>query len=195
MPVVLVPGIYCNAGLWGWFRRRLAALGVTGTWAVTLEPPQAGIDQLAERLAEEIARVCGATGAERVVVVGHSMGGLVARACARDPAARARIARIVTLGTPHHGSILARWGLAHNARQMRPGSAWLAALNVDGAGAADGVPVVSVFSWHDNFVAPQDSPVLAGAQNVALAGLGHLSLVFSDAVARRVAAEALAAQK
>ena len=126
------------------------------------------------------------------MVVGHSMGGLVARACLRDPAARARIARIVTLGTPHHGSVLARWGPGRNARQMRPGSAWLAALNAQGPAP---VPLVSVFSWHDNFVAPQDSPLLAGAQNVALAGIGHLSLVFSDAVARRVAAEALAAQK
>ncbi|HUJ86794.1 MAG TPA: alpha/beta fold hydrolase [Burkholderiales bacterium] len=192
MPVVLVPGIYCNAGLWGWMRRRLAKLGVAGTWAVTLEPPRAGIDALAERLAQEIARVCAAAGAQRVVVVGHSMGGLVARACLRDPAARARIARIVTLGTPHHGSALALWGIGQNARQMRPGSAWLAALN---AGATDGVPVVSVFSWHDNFVAPQDSPALAGAQNVPLAGIGHLSLAFSDEVARRVAAEVAAAQK
>jgi pimeloyl-ACP methyl ester carboxylesterase len=199
MPVVLVPGIYCNAGLWRWFGRRLAALGVTGTWAVTLEPPWAGIDQLAERLEQEIERICARTGAARVVVVGHSMGGLIARACARDqaaragrsdPAARARIAKIVTLGTPHHGSVLARWAHGRNGREMRPGSAWLAALN---AGGAEAVPLVSVFSWHDNFVAPQDSARLPGADNAPLAGAGHLALVFSPAVARRVAREVAAA--
>ncbi len=192
MPVVLVPGIYCNAGLWGWMRRRLAALGVAHTWAVTLEPPLAGIDELAERLAQAIERICAATGAGRVMVVGHSMGGLVARACLREPAARARIARIVTLGTPHHGSVLARRAPGLDGRQLRRGSAWLAALN---AGAPAPVPLVSVFSRHDNYVAPQDSALLEGAQNVALAGIGHLSLVFSDAVARRVAAEAAEAQK
>ena len=193
MPVVLVPGIYCNAGLWGWMRRRLAALGVAHTWAVTLEPPLAGIDELAERLLEKIEQICAASGAERVVVVGHSMGGLAARAC-RGPAARARIARIVTLGTPHHGSSIARWAGGRNGRQMRPGSAWLAALDAGGTGA---VPVVSVFSWHDNFVAPQDSGLLVGAHNVALAGIGHLSLAFSGAVAQRVREEvaAAAAQK
>lgn len=191
LPVVLVPGIYCNAGLWRWMRRRLKALGVAHTWAVTLEPPLAGIDALAERLAEKIEEVCRQSGAEQVVVVGHSMGGLVARACLRDPAARARIARIVTLGTPHRGSFLAYWGLGRNAFEMRRGSAWLATLNAAGDPP---LPLVSMFSWHDNFVAPQDSSILPGAENVPLAGIGHLALAFSDAVARRIAVEAAAAR-
>jgi pimeloyl-ACP methyl ester carboxylesterase len=189
--VVLVPGIYCNAGLWRWMRRRLAALGVANTWAVTLEPPLAGIDALAARLAGHIEEICRRSGAQQVVVVGHSMGGLVARACLRDPAARARIARIVTVGTPHRGSFLAHWGPGRNALEMRRGSAWLAALN---AGGDPPLPVVSLFSWHDNFVAPQDSSILPGAENVPLAGVGHLALAFSDAVARRIAAEAAAAR-
>ena len=190
-PVVLVPGIYCNAGLWRWMRRRLAALGVANTWAVTLEPPLAGIDALAARLADHIEEICRRSGAQQVVVVGHSMGGLVARACLRDPAARGRIARIVTVGTPHRGSFLALWGPGRNALEMRRGSAWLAALN---AGGDPPLPVVSLFSWHDNFVAPQDSSILPGAENVPLAGVGHLALAFSDAVARRIAAEAAAAR-
>ena len=190
-PVVLVPGIYCNAGLWRWMRRRLAALGVANTWAVTLEPPLAGIDALAARLADHIEEICRRSGAQQVVVVGHSMGGLVARACLRDPAARGRIARIVTVGTPHRGSFLALWGPGRNALEMRRGSAWLAALN---AGGDPPVPVVSLFSWHDNFVAPQDSSILPGAENVPLAGVGHLALAFSDEVARRIAAEAAAAR-
>lgn len=190
-PVVLVPGIYCNAGLWRWMRRRLAALGVAHTWAVTLEPPLAGIDELAQRLADHIEEICRRSGARQAVVVGHSMGGLVARACLKDPAARARIARIVTVATPHHGSVAAFWGPGRNAREMRPHSAWLRALNADGDPA---VRVVSMFSWHDNFVAPQDSPVLPDAENVPLAGVGHLALAFSDGVARRIAEEAAAAR-
>jgi len=183
MPVVLVPGIYCNAGLWWWFRKRLAARGIAGTWAVTLEPPLAGIDELALRLAGHIARICEATEAKQVVLVGHSMGGLVARACLRDPRTRDRIAKIVTLGTPHHGSELARRAVGENGRQLRRGSAWLEALNAESSAP---VPLVSVFSLHDNYVAPQGSAILPGADNVPLAGIGHLSMVFSDAVAQHV---------
>jgi hypothetical protein len=79
--------------------------------------------------------------------------------------------------------------------QLRPGNAWLAALN-DAEQTAPPVPIVSLFSWHDNLVAPQDSAVLAYATNVSFAGIGHLSLLFSEPVARRVGAEiAAAAQK
>jgi hypothetical protein len=51
------------------------------------------------------------------------------------------------------------------------------------------VPMTSIYSCHDNFVAPQDSSVLAGAKNVPLTGIGHLSLLFSERVAALVDAE------
>jgi hypothetical protein len=64
---------------------------------------------------------------------------------------------------------------------MEPGSAWLAALaEADESGL--GVPFVSIFSHHDNFVAPQTSGAHPAARNVALAGVGHLTMLF----ARRV---------
>jgi pimeloyl-ACP methyl ester carboxylesterase len=188
-PVLLVPGIYCNAGLWWWMRRRLRARGLGGIWAVTVEPPLADIDQLARHLSMRIAQVCEATHAHRVVLVTHSMGGLIARACLRDSGTCSRIAKIVSLAAPYHGSKLARWAVGLDGRQLRPGNAWLEALN-----ASDPrVPTVSLFSWHDNIVAPQDSPILAHATNVPLTGIGHLSLVFSEAVAQRVYEEILSA--
>jgi len=192
LPVLLVPGIYCNAALWWWMRRRFRARGLRCVWAVTLEPPLAGIDRLARDLSMHIAQVCEATSAPQVVLVTHSMGGLTARACLRDPSTRRRVAKIVSLAAPHHGSELARWAVGLNARQLRPGNAWLEALN---AAEPPPVPIVSLFSWHDNFVAPQDSPVLAHATNVPLTGIGHLSLVFSKAVALRVYEEILSASQ
>jgi len=182
-PVLLVPGIYCNAALWWSMRRRLRTRGLKGVWAVTLEPPLADIDELAHHLCAQIARVCEATGARQVVLVTHSMGGVVARACLRDASAATRVAKIVSLAAPYHGSELARWAVGANGRQLRPGNAWLEALNTS---ELPPVPVVSLFSWHDNFVAPQDSARLPGALSVPLTGIGHLSLVFSKAVAQRV---------
>jgi len=191
-PVLLIPGIYCNAAVWWSMARRLRAWGLHSVWPITLEPPLASIDNLARQLTQHIARICEATGAPRVVLVGHSMGGLVARACSRDPATRGRIAKIVSVASPHHGSAIAYWGIGQDARQLRPGSAWLTALNSTERQAAP-VPIVSVFSWHDNFVAPQDSPILAHAVNIPLAGVGHLALLFSEAAARCVHREILSA--
>jgi triacylglycerol lipase len=187
-PVLFVHGIYCNAAVWWWTRRRLQAQGILSTFTVNLEPLAGGIDDFARQLAQEIEDVCAATGAARVVLVGHSMGGLVARACFQNVAGSRRIARLITLGAPHHGSGLAYWGLGRAAQQMRPGSSWLSALKREESDPSH-VPIVSIFTLHDNFVAPQDSPVLAHATNIPLTGIGHLSLLFSGAVAERLGAE------
>jgi hypothetical protein len=94
------------------------------------------------------------------------------------------VAKLITLGTPHHGTVTARLAAGRNGKQMVPGNAWLEQLN----GTALGVPAVSVFSYQDNIVAPQDSSVLAGAKNVSVSGMGHISMPFS----RRVQEIALA---
>jgi triacylglycerol esterase/lipase EstA (alpha/beta hydrolase family) len=183
-PVVLIPGIYCNAAVWWSIKRRLASCGMKNLVAVTLEPPLASIDVLAHQLGDEIERICEETKASQVVLVGHSMGGLIARAYLRAHGA-ARVARVITLGSPHHGSALARLAIGADGAQLRPGNPWLAALNA-AEQAAPPLPMVSLFTWHDNFIAPQDSPILAHATNIPFVGVGHLTLLFSAAVAQRL---------
>jgi pimeloyl-ACP methyl ester carboxylesterase len=186
LPVLLVHGYVCNRGAWWWFARRLAARG-EAVWAVTLEPVYASIDVLAGVLAARIDELRTATGAPRVVLVTHSMGGLIARAYLRDHGA-AKVARLITIGAPHHGSVHAHLGFGENARQMEPGSDWLEALaRAEPHGSP--MPFTSIFSVHDNFVAPQASSAHPAARNVPVAGIGHVSLGFSDEVVGLVAAE------
>ena len=174
-PVLLVHGYGCSRAAWWWLRRRLEAAG----WAVVtinLEPLYTSIDNYVEPLARRIDEVLAQSGATQLILVGHSMGGLVARAyLCRHGAARVRL--LVTLGTPHGGSELARFGLGESARQMRPGSAWLAALG------APPVDTLTVFSVHDNYVLPPDGLELPGAQRDTLERLGHLAMLFSPRVA------------
>jgi pimeloyl-ACP methyl ester carboxylesterase len=186
LPVLLVHGYVCNRGAWWWLGRKLAARGET-VWAVTLEPVYTSIDNLARVLADRIDELRAATGAPQVVLVTHSMGGLIARAYLRDHSA-AKVARLVTIGAPHHGSVHAYLGAGENARQMEPGSAWLGALARSEEGRLS-VPFASIYGVHDNFVAPQASSVHPAARNVPVAGIGHVSLGFSEKVAGVVVAE------
>lgn len=175
-PLLLIHGYQCNRGFWFWLRPKLEAAG----WTVathSLEPMWADIDSYAEGIATRIDEVLAATGAAQVILVGHSMGGLAIRAYLRRHGA-AKVARIVTLGSPHHGSRLARLGLGRNARQMEDGSAWLDAL-------APALPAasVSIYSCHDNYVYPQQAcSTLEGARNVAIGGVSHLGMAFSSAL-------------
>ena len=173
LPVLLVHGYVCNRGFLLPLWRNLRAQGVHA-YCHNLEPVYAGIDSYADGLAQRIEDICAATGAAQLVIVAHSMGGLAARAYLRKCGAR-RVAKLITLGTPHHGTALARLGAGENARQMVPGNAWLNQLN----GLAPAVPAVAAFSYQDNVVVPQDSARLAGAKIVPLSGIGHLGMPFS----------------
>jgi pimeloyl-ACP methyl ester carboxylesterase len=184
-PVLLVHGVLVNDGVWVPFRRYLSRRGVRPIYTMNYGPPLADIELFAEQLDKKIEAIRKATGAEGIVLVAHSMGGLVARAYLRRFGSE-RVARLITLGTPHHGSILAYMFPGRDLAQMHPGNPWLVELNGDET-APPAVPIVSIWSRHDSMVAPQANATLGGAENVALIGVAHNALL-ADPEARRCVA-------
>jgi len=172
-PLVLVHGFYANAAFWQPMKPALQAAGWRNVFSLNLEPLLADIDDYARQLEMRIEHACGRCGTDSVVVVAHSMGGLVARAC--DRRAPGRIRHIVCLGSPHHGTVLASLVPSLTTRQMRLGSEWLAALNSD----APQAHITNIFSEHDNIIVPQASAALPGGENITLRGVGHLEMAFS----------------
>jgi triacylglycerol esterase/lipase EstA (alpha/beta hydrolase family) len=186
-PVVLIHGVLVNDGVWVAIRRFLAKSGVAPIYTANYGPPLEDIESFAAQLHDRIERIRSATGAERVVLVAHSMGGLVARAYLRRFGGE-RVSRLITIGTPHHGSVLAYTFPGCCLAQMRPGNRWLAELNRD-EHAPSLVPITSIWSRHDSMVAPQASSELACAENVALVGIAHNALLGERRVMKHVARE------
>jgi len=183
--LLLVHGVGVNDGVWFALRRKLSGRGLGPVYTINYGPPLAGIEHFAGQLASRIDAVCAATGAERVTLIAHSMGGLVARAYLRRFGA-GRIAQLITIGTPHHGSMLA-WTFAGRClAQMRPGSRWLTDINHDES-VPPPVPTTSIWSRHDSMVAPQASAELSCARNVAMVGIGHNALLNHPDVIEEVA--------
>ncbi|WP_306393884.1 esterase/lipase family protein [Telluria beijingensis] len=178
-PVLLLHGYGCNSGYWASLAPMLDAARISHA-TLDLEPLTGDIDDYAARIEEAAARLCAQAGARQLIVVAHSMGGLAARAWMRVHGAD-RVARLVTLGTPHHGTCLAAFGLGINAGQMRrmgvagPECAWLTAL-AGAEPAAVRARITSIYSHHDNIIAPQTSSELPGARNIAFGGVGHVAL-------------------
>ncbi len=190
-PILLVHGYICNRGIWHPFARWLTARDHPVD-SVNLEPVFGTIDDYAAIIAEGVRRLRERTGRDRVAIVAHSMGGLATRAyLARDGAAS--ICGVVTLGSPHAGTWLARWGQGVNVGQMRPGSAWLSAL----AGretTQTGALFTTIWSPHDNIVVPQKAAQrLPGATAVAVPGRGHLQLAY-DAEVWQITVDAIDAR-
>jgi len=119
------------------------------------------------------------------------MGGLVCRAYLRAHGA-ARVACLVTIAAPHHGTEIARLGFGKCAREMTPGTHWLAELAA-WESRSESPPAVALFSYYDNYIAPQESSMLPWARNAPLPTLGHVEMYFSRRVAARVC-EALKAR-
>ncbi|HKE38863.1 MAG TPA: alpha/beta fold hydrolase [Casimicrobiaceae bacterium] len=179
-PVLLVHGVLVNDGMWLWFKHRLQKLGIGPVYTLSYGPPHAGIERFARQLGKKIDAICAATSATQVLLIGHSMGGLVARAYLRHFGSE-RVGRIITIGTPHHGSVLAWSFPGESLAQMHPGNPWLAKLNIEEHRPAP-VPIISIWSRHDSMVIPQASAVLGGAHNVPLAGVGHNALLIDPRV-------------
>lgn len=180
-PVLLVHGYMSSRGYWAPLVRWLEERGVTNLHVPNFTSAFSTIERLADELHEEIERIAAGTGHERVVLVCHSMGGLAARLYMRERGEK-RVARLITLASPHHGTALAILGLGEHGRQMRRGSAFLDALAESEAARPPAVPTLSIYSVHDNLVAPQDTSRLPWARNVAVAGLGHVALIASGRV-------------
>jgi len=180
--VVLIHGFVCNRAFWNPWLRELRAADRAFV-AVDLEPVFGSIDRYVQTIEAAIVRVTTATGLPPVLIC-HSMGGLAARAWLRD-ADGTRVHRIVTLGTPHRGTWLARFGRTANGRQMRMGGDWLERID----GERDSVRQVPFTCWYsncDNIVFPTSVATLPGADNRLAAGRGHVQMAF-DAQVRREA--------
>ncbi len=180
-PVVLFQHGYSHNGAVWWGSVR--ALEAMGYRVFTIDQPLwEDIEAMAERLHARIEAILAATGETRLTLVAHSMGGLIARAYVRRRGA-ARLEALVTIGTPHHGTRMARLALGPNGGQMRIGNPWLAGLNA--SLLPPGLPVLSLWSVHDTIILPQDASHLDGAMNIVMHGVGHVAQPAESATRER----------
>lgn len=181
--VVFVHGFFCNRGLWNPWLRQMSARGIPYI-AVNLEPVFGAIDNYTLAIDAAVMQLAEATGSPPIIVA-HSMGGLAVRAWSAAAGAHERVLHVFTLGTPHHGTLLARFAYATNAMQMRRGSAWLQSL-------ARNEPVgayrsfTCYFSHCDNIVMPASSATLPGADNRHLPGVAHVRMASDERVLRDI---------
>jgi triacylglycerol lipase len=146
------------------------------------------IEELAAQLGGYVENVLNRTGATRVHLVGHSLGGLVARTYVQEGGGDKRVHTCVTLGTPHQGTYAALIGRGRAARQIRPRSELLVRLER----SAVEVPTrfISYYSNLDPLVVPASSAKLLTpalrATNVIVKDHGHMSLLLSGQLIRSV---------
>lgn len=177
--VVFVHGFFCNRGLWTPWLKRVRGSGRAFV-AVNLEPLFGSIDGYTPQIDDAVVRVTQATGLAPLLVC-HSMGGLAARAWLKRMKAEARVHHVVTIGTPHRGTWLARFGHGHNGRQMRLLSDWQAQLDHE-MPAHRHTLFTCWYSNCDNIVFPTSTATLPDADNRLVRGAAHVQMAFLPGV-------------
>lgn len=187
-PVILLHGLAMNRTNWFWLGRRLASRGIGPLYATTYFSPQA-VRHSALHLRAYVEHVLAIENAKRVDIVAHSLGGVVARYYIERLGGDRRVTRLITIASPHRGTLLARIGLVPSAREISAGSIFLADLG----GFHPHVAYTSIWSHADALIDPPDSARIAPeGEDRVFDDLGHLSLLLSprvlDAVAERLRA-------
>lgn len=187
-PVLLVHGWGANSSCFLAIQAWLKLRGYRNVYAISYTPPVIRAEKLARQVARDIDRALAATGATRVDIVAHSMGGLLTRYAIRNLGMDGKIGTVVTLGSPHRGSKIA--GIVPgggNVPQMRYESEFVRKLEADGMTPGKHVQYFSIYSEFDNFVLPSHSSVLDGdARNIHVAWHGHCALLYSPVVFRLI---------
>lgn len=180
-PILLVHGIADNRSVFAILGRALRKRGFGVVYALNysvLTALTGDVRSAARELGREVERICEATSSDHVHVVGHSLGGLVARYYIQQLGGDARVHTLVTLGTPHHGTVAAYLLPTPVLRQLRPDSDVVCELAAPSPGCR--TRFFAIWSELDQLILPQrnarlDHPDLL-VTNLRLSDVGHLSL-------------------
>jgi triacylglycerol lipase len=177
VPVLLIPGWFDTERDLAALRIRLISAGWPTEYVEPLsfrDPTGSNIEHAAEiGAAVEILRE--RTGASKVDLVAHSMGGLATRRYLVDVGPR-RVRRVVFVGTPHRGTYTAYVAFGLGRDEMIPGSPFLEALNAAPA-VPDGVDAITIRSPMDTVILPGESATLPGVEDHQLCCPTHAGLL------------------
>ncbi len=187
-PIIMVHGVIDNHSIFTVLRRSLSRRGFGRVISLNYSPLSDDIRRVSRRLAMLVESVCRETGYERVHIIGHSMGGVVARHYVQCEGGDERVHTLVTLGSPHEGSAYARV-LPHSlARQLRPQSEFVQELSEPAPGCR--TRMIAIWSDLDQVIVPQRNARIVhpdlNARNVFIRGVGHMSLPVDGRVVHEI---------
>lgn len=175
-PILFVHGWNSSASTWNTMISRFQANGWPAGHlrAFSYNTSQSNATT-AQTVSQEVDTLLAATGASKVDIITHSMGGLSSRYYLKNLASSGKVDRWVSLGGPNHGTTSANTCFSTACLEMRIGSTFLNTLN-SGDETPGGFTFGTWWSSCDGIINPADSTVLSGANNTRTACVGHLSL-------------------
>jgi triacylglycerol lipase len=175
-PILFVHGWSSSGSTWNTMIGRFQADGYTAAelnnWSYNTSQSNA---TTANAIATRVTQIRQQTGAAKVDLITHSMGGLSSRYYLKNLGGQAYVDDWVSLGGPNHGTDTANACFSTACSEMRIGSSFLAALN-SGDETPGAVTYLTWWSPCDSIINPDSSVALSGATNTQTACISHTAL-------------------
>lgn len=178
-PVLLLHGLFMNRACWTIIKLRLKLQGIIDVHTINL-PPTRDIETLTEKVALKVDALRHSRNCEKVHLIGHSMGGIIARNYIQIRGGADKVDQCILLGSPHAGSKLAPFAITKLAETIMPDSDFL--TNLNGKSIPKKVSLTNIYTRHDNLVIPYERAILEKATNIELTGKGHQTLLYDNTV-------------
>ena len=184
-PLVFVHGLGGNRGNFFLMSKYLAFYGRKRSYKIHFKYGLS-IEEMAAELTGFVEKVKEITGSDKVDIVAHSLGGLVARLAICELGLDRSVSRFITLGTPHKGSFPARLAASQRIMDLRPESELIKRL--ERVGLPEGVRCFSLWSKSDLLVLPPESAILEGSEAIEAKNFTHYSYLLDPSCWASVAA-------
>lgn len=183
-PILLVHGYLNNAWVWIFMKRKLAKAGLGPIYLINLGFPFLSIQTYAKRVQRKAKQICRETRTDDLILIGHSMGGVVSALYASELAPQWTVSDVIMIASPIEGTPVARLALGRNAREMQKDSPLLKELREKMAQRPE-IRFYQVATLCDQLVVPGISAgrLVKPERRLILDNLGHASTLFSARVA------------
>lgn len=179
-PVILVHGLFHNSSAWLMMKRRLREAGIKNLHTYQYNCYWGEFSDAVEGLQRKIDSLLQQSEKGKVILIGHSLGGLVIRAAVGNPRFEGKISAIVALGTPHGGSDLARFAVNPMGRGLVPGGEIMARADLV---PEPDCPKLAIYNVVDDLVFPLQVLIPPeGWREAECAPMGHVWMLYSREV-------------
>lgn len=184
-PILLVHGYMNHGSVWSLPKKRLEAMGFGPVYTINLGHPFRSMVLYAEKVKEKAEKIAQETGRKDLILIGHSMGGVIASLYATKYAPAGTVTDVITIGSPLHGTYMAHIALGQNAREMQPNSPLLQEVRALMKENKE-IRFYHIGTKSDLLVVPGSSAIIAENNHFLFDDIGHVSLLYSKRVVNKV---------
>lgn len=186
-PILLVHGYIHDSSAWIYIRWQLLRKGFAPIYLMNLRPPFLSINEYVKQVEARTAQIANETGRQDLILIGHSMGGIVSSLYALHVAKPGTVTDVITIASPLAGTYVARMAIGPDAREMERNSHLLKNLPEE-IRKTHKIRFFQIATKTDELVIPFTSEIVEGSpeRHFLVNDIGHASLLYSPRVSRKI---------